>query len=182
MKLFIFLSLFSLNAFSWEAPEVLINACYTGCTPKMQAMYDKFLKLKTSPKFIPGMYSGECNHNSGSLNPDTTHYLGLLLDKDEDGIIVAPVLQFFGESNSMKDWSLDLARKEMSGDWKLQEIVKVHPTSLTAHIEDANGYPALVYWAKQDLKTKEIYFLAWMGNFSTALCIARPNVKGLPSL
>jgi hypothetical protein len=174
------LMLLTLNAFAWEAPEIIENACYQGCTPKMEKMYKKFLDTKQPPKFIPGMYSGECNHNSSSLDPNTTHYIGLLLDQDANGTYMAPVLQYFGDSNDMKDWSLDQARKEMSDEWKKTEIVKMHPTSMTAHFEDEEGNPALVYWARQDLKTKDIYFMAYLKGFSTAFCIAHPNPNGLP--
>ncbi|MBC7540495.1 MAG: hypothetical protein H7281_16845 [Bacteriovorax sp.] len=172
--------LVSMNTYSWDAPEIIENACYQGCTPKMEKMYDNFQNTKSAPVFIPGMYSGECHHNSWALDPETTHYIGLLLDQDSKGTYMGPVLQFFGDSNDMKDWSLEDGRKEISGDWKKTLKVAWHPTSLTAHVEDENGNPALVYWARQNPLTKEIYFMAFMAGFSTAFCTAHPNVNGLP--
>jgi hypothetical protein len=174
------LFLLSFSAMAWDAPEVNEGACYKGCTPAIWKMYNNFLNTPTAPKFIPGMYSGDCHHVSDSLDANTTHYLGLLIDQDEKGITMSPVLQFFGDSNDMKDWSLETARKEMSGDWKVNEKVKMHPTSLTAHFEDDEGNPVLVYWARQNLKTKEIYFTGYLRGFSMAFCTVHPNVNGLP--
>ncbi|QDK42474.1 hypothetical protein DOM21_13660 [Bacteriovorax stolpii] len=170
----------SFKAFSWEAPEILENACYEGCTEKMETMYSTFLNTPTAPKFIPGMYSGECNHLSPSLDPDTTHYIGMLLNTDAKGAYMSPVLQFFGDKNDMADWSLEDAKREMSPDWIEAGRITWHSTSATAHVEDAEGYPALVYWARQNVETKEIYFLAWLRGFSYAFCTLKPNVNGLP--
>lgn len=179
MKTF-FLVLFSMSffsAFAWEAPEVLENACYEECTERMEQMYDKYLSLQTPPMNVPGMYSGECFHNSLSLDPETTHYIGLLIDTHNGKLTMSPVLQYFGEENSMKDWTLEEARKEMSGDWITKGFFKIYPTSLTSHYVDEEGYPALVYWARQDQKTRDIYFMAYMRGWSTAFCVARPNEK-----
>ena len=170
----------SAPAHAWEAPEILENACYDGCNEPMLKMYDNFLNTPTAPKFIPGMYSGECNHQSGSLNPDTTHYVGMLLDTDDKGAFMSPVLQFFGDGNSMADWSLSEARREMSPDWRDAGRITWHPTSATAAVLDNEGYPAMVYWARQDYVTKEIYFLALLRGFSYAFCTLKPNVNGLP--
>lgn len=172
--------IFSLNARAWDAPEILEDACYDGCTEKMQAMYDKFLSTPHAPSIYPGMYSGECNHLSGSLNPDTTHYIGMLLNKDAKGAYMSPVLQFFGDGNDMADWSFEDALREMSPDWIEAGRITWHPTSATAHVEDDQGYPALVYWARQDVVSKEIYFLAWLRGFSYAFCTLKPNPNGLP--
>ncbi len=165
---------------AWDAPETLEEACYEGCTPKMEAIYAEFNRLQTAPKFIPGMYSGECYHQSGSLEPETTHYIGLLLNRDNKGAYMSPVLQFFGEENSMKDWSLDTALKEMSPDWIEAGRMTFHKTSATADVEDDNGYPALVYWARQNHETKNISFLAWLRGLSYAFCELTPNHQGLP--
>ena len=168
------------HAYAWEAPEILENACYEGCNEPMQKMYDSFMATPTAPKFVPGMYSGECNHLSGSLNPDTTHYIGLLLDTDSKGAYMSPVLQFFGEGNDMADWSLEEARIEMSPDWRDAGRITWHPTSATAAVLDDQGYPALVYWARQNHATKEIYFMALLRGFSYAFCTLKPNINGLP--
>lgn len=178
--LVLILALSCTNAFSWEAPEIFTNACYEGCTPKMEAIYDQFLNTPHAPKYIPGMYAGECYHLSGSLNPETTHYIGLLLNTDPKGAYMAPVLQYFGEGNDMENWSLEEAKKEMSPDWIEAGRMTFHPTSVTAHVEDAEGYPVMVYWARQNPANKEIYFLAILRGFSYAFCSLKPNVNGLP--
>ena len=83
--------LITVSAHAWDAPEILEEACYNGCTEKMGIMYNNFLNTPTAPKFIPGMYSGECNHQSGSLDANTTHYIGMLLDRDAKGAFMSPV-------------------------------------------------------------------------------------------
>jgi len=183
MKIFftVFIVFFSFHSvFAWDAPETLKGACYDGCTPKMEAIYAEFNRLQTAPKFIPGMYSGECYHQSGSLDPETTHYIGLLLNSDKKGAYMSPVLQYFGEGNDMASWSLEDALREMSPDWIEAGRMTFHSTSATADVEDAEGYPALVYWARQNLETKNISFLAWLRGFSYAFCELKPNPKGLP--
>jgi hypothetical protein len=177
MKSFLLFSicLFSFKAFSWEAPEVITNACAEGCTQQMEEMYETYLGLKTAPENTPAMYSGECHHNSDSLDPNTTHYIGLLIDNENGKLTMSPVLQYFGEENDMKDWTLEEARKEMSPDWKTQGKFKLFPTALTSHYDDEEGNPALVYWARQDLKSKDIYFMAYLRGWSTAFCVAHPN-------
>lgn len=175
-----FALLISFAAHAWDAPEILENACYDGCNEKMWTMYDNFLNTPTAPKFIPGMYSGECNHQSASLDPDTTHYIGMLLDTDSKGAFMSPVLQYFGEGNDMAEWSLEDARREMSPDWREAGRITWHPTSATATVKDNEGYPAMVYWARQNVETKEIYFLAMLRGFSYAFCTLKPNFNGLP--
>ncbi len=172
--------LLTVPAHAWDAPEILDDACYDGCNEKMWTMYDNFMNTPTAPKFVPGMYSGECNHQSASLDPDTTHYIGMLLDTDAKGAFMSPILQFFGDGNDMADWSLADARREMSPDWRDAGRITWHPTSATAAVLDDEGYPALVYWARQNHVTKEIYFLAWLRGFSYAFCTLKPNVNGLP--
>jgi len=174
-KIFLLTFLLSFRAFSWEAPEVLEEACYDGCTIEMQTMYEKYLSLTTPPSLEPAMYSGECHHQSGSLDPETTHYIGLLIDTYNGQQTMSPVLQYFGEENDMKDWTLEDARREMSGDWKKNGQFKLYPTSLTSHYDDDEGYPVLVYWARQDQVTKDIYFMGYMRGWSTAFCVAHPN-------
>lgn len=175
-----FTLLFSSLTFAWDAPETLENACYEGCTENMWRIYDEFNRLQTAPMYIPGMYSGECYHQSSSMDPETTHYIGLLLNNDSKGPYMAPVLQFFGEGNDMADWSLETAKKEMSPDWIEAGRMTFHKTSATAHVEDAEGFPALIYWARQNPTTKNITFLAILRGFSTAFCELRPNPNGLP--
>lgn len=176
----IFVLFVTTTALAWDAPETLENACWDGCTEKQEAIYAEFNRLQTAPKFIPGMYSGECYHQSGSLDPDTTHYIGLLLNNDVKGAYMSPVLQYFGEENSMADWSLETALKEMSPDWIEAGRMTFHKSSATAHVENDEGYPLLVYWARQNLETKNISFLAWLSGFSYAFCELKPNTHGLP--
>ncbi len=176
----IMMILLSYQAMGWDAPEILSNACYEGCTPEMEKLYNDFLATPTAPKYLPGMYSGECHHLSRDLNPDQVHYIGLLLDDHPKGAYMAPVLQFFGEGNDMADWSLQKARQEMSPDWIDAGRITTHPTSMTAHVEDEEGFPALIYWARQNQRTKEIYFLALLRQFFIGFCRLTPNVQGLP--
>lgn len=179
-KLFLAVAItFSASAYSWEAPEILSNLCYDGCAPKIQSTYDDFLNTPHAPTFIPGMYSGVCNHISGLLNPETDHYIGLLLNTDKKGAYMAPVLQYFGEGNDMADWSLEDGLLNMSPDWIEAGRITTHKTSMTAQVLNSDGYPVLVYWARQNPQTKEVLFLAFLGG-NYAACRLTPNLNGLP--
>lgn len=165
---------------AYEAPEVLENVCEYGCPSHIENLYNQFLNAPEAPRYYPGMYSGECYHYSDKLDPDTTHYIGLLLNTDEIGPYMSPILQYFGESNDMANWSFQDALNEMSPDWIEAGRMTIHKTSATAAVLDSAMDPALVYWARQNLENKEIYFIAWLRNFSVALCKLRPNPDGIP--
>ena len=79
----------------------------------------------------------------------------------------------------MSDWSLETALLEMSPDWIEAGRMTIHKTSATAAVLDNEGYPAMVYWARQNLETKNISFIAWLRS-SIAFCELKPNSNGLP--
>jgi hypothetical protein len=164
----------------YQAPEILEKACANhSCTPEMEAIYNSFLSTPHAPQYMPGMYSGICYHQSEDLDPKVQHYIGLLLDRHPQGFYMAPIFQYFGDHNDMADQSLADARKETSSDWKNYGPMKIHPTSATQFVADSDGNPVYIYWARQNLETKTIYFLAVARGFSVAFCEAHPNVNGL---
>lgn len=168
------------HSMAYEAPEVLENVCEYGCPAHIENLYQEFLNTPTAPTYFPGMYSGECYHYSDKLDPDTTHYIGLLLNNDSKGPYMSPILQYFGEQNDMANWSFEDALREMSPDWIEAGRIKMHKTSATAQVLDSAGDPALLYWARQNISSKEIYFMAWLRNFSVAFCKLKPNPQGFP--
>lgn len=166
----------------YEAPEILENACYDGqCTQAMLDIYQSFLSTPQAPKYIPGMYSGICYHKSQYMDPEINHYVGLFIDRMDDGQshYMAPIMQYFGGENMMSDWTLEMARKESSPDWKKYGPMKVHPTSATQFVLDSEQYPVYIYWARQNTQTKTIYFLSLARGFGVAFCEAHPNEGGL---
>jgi len=174
------LSISALQSNAYEAPEVLENVCEFGCPAHIENLYQEFLNtIKTSFNFL-GMYSGECYHYSDKLDPDTTHYIGLLLNNDSKGPYMSPILQYFGEENDMANWSFEDALREMSPDWIEAGRITMHKTSASAQVLDSAGDPALLYWARQNTANKEIYFMAWLRNFSVAFCKLKPNPLGFP--
>lgn len=172
--------LMSLSVHAWEAPEVFESACYESCTPKMHALFDEFLATPNALTFYPGMYSGECNHLSNSLDPDTTHYAGMLFNTDELGAYMTGSMQYFGESNHYGNLSFEEAKEKFLPGWKGGGRLTFHPTSTTTHFTDQNDNPKIIYWARQNLETKEILFLMHMKDFSTAFCRLKPNKNGFP--
>ena len=172
--------LVSLNAHAWDAPEILESACYQGCTPKMEKLYNEFLSTPNPLTFFPGMYSGECNHLSSSLNPDTTHYAGMLFNTDTEGAYMTGNLQFFGDSNGMANYSFEDAKRIYLPTWKGGGRLKFNATSTTTYFTGKDDAPSLVYWARQNLKTKDILFLVYMKDFSIAFCKLKPNPNGFP--
>lgn len=182
MKKMIFglMLLVSLSVHAWDAPEVFESACYEGCTPKMQALFDEFLATPNALAFYPGMYSGECNHLSSSLDPDTTHYSGMLFNTDELGAYMTGSMQYFGESNQYKNLSFKEAKEKFLPSWKGGGRLTFHPTSTTTHFTDQNDNPKIIYWARQNLATKDILFIMHMKDFSTAFCRLKPNPNGFP--
>lgn len=181
MKTILVVLLFSLCAQAiWQTPEAVYGICdVASCTSEMKRIYNGFHSDKNAPKFIPGMYSGVCYHQSSWLDPETTHYVGLLIDHHEKGFYMAPVMQFFGEENSMKDWTLEYARSQSSPDWKKYGPMTIHPTSAVQTVLDSDGMPVYIYWARQNLETKSIWFLSMARGRGFAFCEAKPNKGGL---
>lgn len=178
--IFVLSVLVSLSVHAWDAPEVLEGACYQGCTPKMQELYDEFLATPNPLTFYPGIYSGECNHLSNSLDPNTTHYAAMLFNTDSIGAYMTGSLQFFGDSNSYGKLSFEEAKAKFLPVWKGNGRLTFNPTSTTTYFLDKNGSPAIIYWARQNLETKDILFLMYMKDFSTAFCRLKPNPNGFP--
>jgi hypothetical protein len=182
MKKFIFLTFLMLftKLYAYEAPETPGDWCDgVECTSNMKNIMKEFNKAKSKPFIVPGMYSGECYYLSDHLGGDVTHYIGVLFDNHPaGGLYMAPIFQFFGESNDMKDWSLAKARTEMSPDWLKHGNVTQHKTSFTASVLDDEGYPVYVYWARQNKKTNKLYFLVFMRQWANGFCEARLNQMG----
>jgi len=178
--IFVLSVMLSFNVHAWDAPEVFESACYEGCTPKMQTLFDEFLATPNALAFYPGMYSGECHHLSGSLNPDTTHYAGMLFNTDANGAYMTGAMQYFGESNGYANLSFEEAKERFLPSWKGNGRLTFHPTSTTTHFLNQSGNPQIVYWARQNLETKDILFLMYMKDFSTAFCRLKPNPNGFP--
>jgi len=178
--IFVLSVLLSLNVHGWEAPEIFKGACDMGCTPKMQEIFDEFLATPNALTFYPGMYSGECRHLSGSLNPDTTHYSGMLFNTDEKGAYMTGAMQFFGDDNHFGKLSFEEAKEKFLPNWKGNGRLTFNPTSTTTFFLDQNGNPQIIYWARQNLETKDILFLMYMRDFSTAFCKLKPNQNGFP--
>ena len=175
-----FTFLLSLSTHAWEAPEVFEEACYQGCTPKMQSLYNEFLSTPNPLTIYPGMYSGECNHLSRSLNPETTHYAGMLFNTDSKGAYMTGSMQYFGDHNAMEKLSFEEAKDKFLPVWKGNGRLTFHSTSTTTHFLDQNENPNIVYWIRQNLDSKELLFLMYMKDFSTAFCKLRPNPNGFP--
>lgn len=167
-------------AWAYEMPETLPGLCPPGeCGARVEALYQKFEATPMAPSQVPGMYAGECYYHSESLNPETRHYVGLLIDRlTPTELYLAPVLQFFGEQNQMADWTLEQARAEMSPDWKDHGPLKFHPTSATQHVLDDQGLPAYRYWVRQNPQSGKILFMVQMVGFGVGLCEAQLNQGG----
>lgn len=168
------------SAFAWETPEVYENACSSGCTPKMEEIYNEFLSTPNALTYYPGMYSGECRHLSNMYDPYTTHYAGMLFDKDDRGAFMTGTLQFFGDSNRTDKWSYEEAKRNFMPNYKGGGRLVMNPTSTTTFYLDQNGRPNIVYWARQNLITKDILFLVYMRDMTTGFCKLKLNTNGLP--
>lgn len=176
----IFLFILSGSLFAGDVVEKPNDWCLENeCTPKIKSIVDQFKISKNAPFIIPGMYSGNCYYLSNQMNPNTRHFIGLLFDYNlENKLYMAPVLQFFGESTDMADWSLEEARAEMSKEWMHYGLITKHSTSMTAQVVDDENLPVYTYWTRQNWLTKKVYFLVSMRGFGYGVCEAHLNKNG----
>ncbi|MFN8792056.1 MAG: hypothetical protein ACK5Y2_11430 [Bdellovibrionales bacterium] len=165
---------------AYEMPENLPGLCPPGeCGARVEALYQEFQATPTAPSRVPGMYAGDCYYHAESLNPDTRHYVGLLIDRvSPTEFYLAPILQFFGERNEMADWTLEQARAEMSPAWKEHGPLKFHATSATQYVLDGEGAPAYRYWIRQNPESGKILFMVQMVGFGVGVCEAQLNPGG----
>lgn len=174
----IVVSLFTLPALAALAPDLPPNACYEGCTPRMQRVLSQF---ESSPQVIPNepaVYSGECYYLSSSYSGDQVHYSVVMIDKLENKKpYFSTIFGFFLPSNEFKSWNLETARKEMSAEWKTlgNNIIEASDAS---HVEVYNpdGSLANVYWMRFNPRASTIYYITYMGGTQfKAFCELRKN-------
>ena len=176
MKQLFFIStlVFSLDLFSQDIPSTPPNACYEGCTPKMEKLLQEFETIGVLPSQEPAVYSGVCNHN-GQYNPDHDHHAVVLLDQIKGQWMFRAILSFFSETNEYANWDLEKARSEMNDYWG--DAGKITSADKTARViyNYPDGSWAYIYWMRQNPQTEELYFIYYSGTVMRSFCRLSKN-------
>ena len=143
----------------------------------MTAIHEAFLQSPHAPFQFPGMHSGSCYHKSRNYNPSHEHFAALLLDHNDQGErYFASIFAFFAKENEWKDWSVDLARKEMSASWKRYGVLQFREHVAHTHVKENEGRPVYFYWLRQNPATQSVYFITyWGGPDHISFCELRKN-------
>lgn len=173
-KIFSLFFLLSFNVFSQEIPTTPPNPCYGGCNAFQNKLVKEFTKSGTLPEKRPAVYSGVCHH-AGLYDPDVEHHSVVLLDETEGKTMFSAIFSFFEGYNAFENWTVDIARKEMSPYWRDHGDVTAGDNTLRVVINDNEGYPVYFYWMRQNPRTKELLFITYMGAVNKAFCRLRQH-------
>jgi hypothetical protein len=147
----------------------------------MEQLHNDFLNLGETPSLEPAVYSGTCRH-LGVYSPDRDHYSVVLIDQvpndstpNLETTRFSTILAFFYEENEFKSWDLTQARKEMSPYWLDHGFIKFGDSTYRVVIPDEEGFPAMMYWFRQNPITKELYYIIYSGVEMRSFCRLQKN-------
>lgn len=109
------------------------NACYEDCTPYMSDLLVEFESTGSAPNLTPAVYSGECYH-LGQYSPERAHHAVVMIDQLNQQPNFSTIFSFFSETNEFADWTVDIARKEMSEYWKTHGRIKTEDNTSRAEV------------------------------------------------
>ena len=180
MKIFValFILFGALPSFAASAPDLPPNACYSGCTSRMEDVLAKFNSTEHTIPLKPAVYSGECHYLSSSYDPDYTHYAVVMIDHSEtQKPYFSTIFGFFLPNNEFASWSLETGRKEMSEVWKNDgaNILEGHNASRVEVYRDDGGLSS-VYWMRYDSHTETMYYITYLAGVQIkAFCELHKN-------
>jgi hypothetical protein len=163
-------------AFAYEVPTTPPNPCYRGCTPAQETLAKDFFAVGAEPAKTPAVYSGVCNH-VGQYDPNHDHHAVVLIDEENGQARFATIFSWFGTGNSFKDWTLDVARREMLPYWRDYGKLTFADGTGRVVVYDDRGLPVYVYWMRQNPVTKELLYITYMGTVNKAFCRLRAHAE-----
>lgn len=162
-----------------EVPDLPPSVCYGGCTERMNHFYDRFLNQSQAPSLVPAVYSGECVYQSSNMNPDDIQYAVLMFDQNDQNENIpymSVIYSFYEGFNYFADWNLEIARQEMSSDWKhYGKDIRTSSDTARVIVPYESGDPAYVYWMRQDAVTHAIYLITYAGASQVSFCELNPQ-------
>lgn len=158
-----------LSASAFAIPSNPPNACYEDCTPYMSELLNEFETIGVAPDLSPAVYSGECYH-LGQYSPERAHHAVVMLDQVNQQPNFSTIFSFFAETNEFSDWTVDIARKEMSEYWKTHGDVRTEDNTSRAEVLYDDGAPAYIYWMRQNPINKQLLYITYAGIYMKSFC------------
>lgn len=120
------------------------------------------------------VYSGECRHIGGGLNPETSHHAVILIDRHptSERYYFSTIFSYFYEENPFSGWSVAEARENMNSYWLENGILLRGQLSTRVEIYQEDQVSiANIYWMRQNPQTKSLYYITYAGpGLLTSFC------------
>jgi hypothetical protein len=125
---------------------------------------------------LPEVYSGECFHHANTMNSNHPHYGVILLDTDQVTSYMWGLFGFFYNENPYKDWTVDVARRELIKGDPVKHKLENEETYSFADL-NPGGQERWWYWLRQaDTENfKTLYLLATWGMSHQVFCELRKH-------
>lgn len=152
-----------------DIPATPPNPCYEKCTDYMADLVKDFTEAGQLPEYTPAVYSGECRH-LGPYDPEFAHYAVVMIDQVQNQPNFSTIFSFFASENEYKNWSVEIARSEMSDYWKTNGKMVLEENTARTEIRYDDGAPAYVYWMRQNPVTKQLLYITFAGTSLKSFC------------
>ncbi|MCO5143112.1 MAG: hypothetical protein M9962_08490 [Oligoflexia bacterium] len=174
LQLFILL-LSVLPSFAEDIPAPPYNCDYASyrCPTEMKRIADEFkYGSMVDHQMIPQVYSGVCYHHSSMYNPTHPHYGVMVIAQKNDDLYFGGRFVFFARENPYSSWSVDTALQELGARLfdENHKILYGHETNFIRMNEPKNDEPLIYYWLRQNLETRKIYLMGFMGVKNGIFC------------
>ena len=177
MRELILFSLLAMTGIVAAAPEPgLPSSVCSGkfCGPRQQRIWDRFqASSRLDYERMPGVYSGDCFHNSPMLEGDRVHYAVALIDSAGDRLFFDGRFSFFTDGNPYVHLSVDDARRRFDELFDSGHELEVHNSFAVAVFDDR--FIPRRYWFRQDPNDDRMMLVGYFGALHTVLCDLRRN-------
>ncbi|MDX1528567.1 MAG: hypothetical protein R3337_08060 [Gammaproteobacteria bacterium] len=144
------------------------------CGPEQKRIWLRFQSSSgLDDKRAPGMYSGECFHNSPVLDGRRAHYGGILIDSDNDRLYFDGRFSFYTADNPYALMSFNAAQELFDSSYGSSHELEINSTFAFISIEDEHMIRR--YWFRQDDTEGRLTLVGYFGPLHTILCDLRRN-------
>lgn len=142
------------------------NVCSDGfCSISQADIWDRFQQAPgLDISLIPSVYSGACYHTNGYLDPQRSHYGGILIDTRAGQTVFDGRFSFFPPHHPYAQLNVQSARERFS------DVIDLDIYDTFAVAETTDTIAPFRYWLRQDEKTGRLLVVGYFGFKHTILC------------
>jgi len=142
------------------------NVCTDGfCGIAQAEIWDRFQRSPgLDMSLVPSVYSGDCYHKNGYLDPHRSHDGGILIDTRVGNTVFDGRFSFFPRHHPYAQLNVQSARE------RFPDVINVILHDTFAVAETADTFAPYRYWFRQDAKTGRLLVVGYFGFTHTILC------------